>query len=233
MSHPQAPKQLHYGWVMALAFGMMLGGLACLYCRPTAGPGHGIWLFVLFGTLFSTPLFGGVLSIWLCATWGVYGETRPWLGRTWVALLPSLMLFGYGAASIATVPPSPQRHFQEYFHADLPSDVRNLRVAPPLLTDRGHVYFAFKCSKQSTSDLIKELAMEPSPDEHVSGMKEVFLRFAPDWTKQDWEDSLQFGRTDRTGTGYILVTDPSMECVLVHRNPLWSKGEEQLAGTVE
>lgn len=230
MSTATAPRRLHYAWIVVLAFVLLFGGLACLYCQHTPGPCHEIWPFVLFGTLFSTPLFGGVLSIWLCATWGVFGETRPWRGRTWVAMLPALFFFGYGVASIAMDPPSTQRHFQRYFHTDLPVDARNIKVLPPTLTDPGYAYFAFSCSKQSTSALIKELAMEPGPDEHVIGMEILFSRIAGDWSKQDWEKSLQYGKSERTGTGYILITDALMERVLVTRQPLLSKSEEELSG---
>lgn len=228
MTDSQAPKRLHYAWVVVLAFVLMFGGLACLHYQHTPGPGHEIWPFVLFGALFSTPLLGGVLSIWLCATWSVFGETRPWRGRTWVALLPALFFFGYVAVTLAADPPSPQRQFQRYFHADLPVDARNIKVLPPALPDPGYAYFAFSCSKQSTSALIKELVMEPGPDEHVSGMEILFSRIAGDWSKQDWEKSLQFGKSERTGTGYILVTDALMERVLMTRQPLLSKSEEEM-----
>lgn len=228
---PQAPKRLHYAWVVAMGFSLMFGGLACHYCQHTAGPGHGIWLYVLIGTLFSSLLFGLGLSFWLSVTWDVFGDTCPWRWRTWVALLPALIFFGYNAAAIVTAPPSPQRHFLEHFHAELPTDARNIKVLPPALPDPGYVYFAFGCSKQSTQTLIMKLKAEPIENE--VGLELMFFRIARDWSALDWEKSLFFMKVARTGTGYILLTDASMEQVLVARDPGWAKSEEELAGKVE
>ncbi len=230
MTDTQAPKRLHYAWVVVLAFVLMLGSFACWMTQGTAGPGYETEVFMLFvvsGTLVAGVLWGWMLLLWLWMIWGSYGEARAWRGRAWLALSPVLIFFGYCVIFLAIDPPSPQKHFRSRFQAQLPADARDIECSAPRLNDAGYFNYAFRCSKQSTLALIHDLAAEPA--ENVEGVEAMFTAkiggVARDWSIQDWRNALCFVKGDRHGTGYILMTDVAMERVVVGRDPLWSKSE--------
>ncbi len=234
MDTATAPKRLHYAWVTTLALALMLGSFACCITQGTAGPGYEtkvFVVFVVFGALVAGVLWGWVLLLWLLMIWGVCDKARSWRRRAWLALSPALIFFGYCVISLAADPPSPQKHFPSRFQAQLPADARDIECSAPRLNDAGYFNYAFRCSKPSTLTLIHDLAVEPA--ENVEGIEAMFTTkiggVARDWSIQDWRNALCFVKGDRNGTGYILLTDVAMERVVVGRDPLWSKSDEESA----
>ena len=223
------PKRLHYAWVTTLALALMLGSFACWITQRTAGPGYETEVLVVFGAFILGFQWGWTLLLWLLMIWGVCDKARSWRGRAWLALSPALIFFGYCVISLAIDPPSPQKHFPSRFQAQLPADARGIEFSAPRWTDAGHYNYAFRCSKPSTLALIHDLGVEPA--ENVEGIEAMFTTkigaVARDWSIQDWRNALFFVKGDRDGTGYILMTDVAMERVVIGRDPLWSKSEEE------
>ncbi len=177
----------------------------------------GMTMFV--GLLFSVPLL-----IWLVIIWGIYGENRAWRGRAWLALLPSALLFSGNILETAFQPPREQRlrkRFQLMFHAELPTDARNIDATYPTLADSGHVDFVFRCSKASAYALITAMNLKAG-----EGEPPHYSRLAPERSEQLWIDTVFFFRVDRRGVGYLLITDSRMELIVMARNPLFAKSED-------
>lgn len=230
MSDAQAPKRLHYGWVVTLAFGMMIVGFYLGLVQLTAGPGYGGEYFISFMLMACAFIGGPLLLTWLLVILGLSCLPILQRWRTWLALSPALLLFGYGLVTLILNPPSPQRKFQRMFHATLPTDARNIQVAQGGVADSGgNLDFAFVCSAQSTQALIHELGLKPIETKEVALWSST--RIVPEWSINEWKGVQRFskvehvGRPGRAGTGFILITDASMERVFVRRSPLFDPVE--------
>ncbi len=226
MSDAQATRRLHYGWVVVLAFVMLMGGFYLGLVQETAGPGYGGKYFISGMLMIVACVFCPLLLTWLLVILGLscLPLLRRW--RTWLALSPALLLFGYGLVTLILNPPSPQRKFQRMFHATLPTDARNIQVAQGGVADSGgDLDFAFVCSTQSTQSLIHELGLKPIETKEVALWSST--RIVPEWSINDWKGVQRFskvehvGEPSRAGTGFILITDSLMERVFVRRRPLF------------
>lgn len=176
-------------------------------------------------SFFVIPAFvicGIALLIWQGIIWAIFGKSRPWRGRTWLALMPSVIVLGMGIDALIFNPASPQKQFHRAFHASLPTDVRNLQVAPRSLTDLGgDLDYAFECPKDATLALIKELKWKP-----IGNEKDIRIygsRIVREWSIRDWKNARQFVKfepvKDRVfaGYGFFLITDASMERTFIRR----------------
>jgi hypothetical protein len=226
MTDSQAPDRLNYGWVVVLAVGMLLVGLQVSFYQMGASSEAGkmAWGNTLtFGLVLSLPLL-----VWLVVVWGVYGEKRPWRGRTLLALLPSALLLASMVVPLAWQPSKEQRlreRFRAMFHADLPADAREIDATYPTLADSGFVDFVFRGSRESTQALVKAMNMELQ-----EGVPPHYSRLEREWSDQRWMDALWFISSDKNDVGYMLITDPRMERVLVTRDPLFAKSEDEMHG---
>lgn len=230
MTGSQTPKHLHYAWVMLLALMLMAGGSACLVMQASAGPLHWNGVLILATTLYVTLFWSLILLLWLVVAWNVFDRFPRWRKRTLATLLPTMVFFGSAVTMLIVAAPSPQRIFRRYFQAPLPAEATSIKIAGPTPANAGYINAAFTCSKQSTLNLINELRADPVG--HYADAEFIFtsriMGVAHDWSPKDWETSLCFVRTDRNGTGYILVTDAAMQRTLVARDPLWAKSEDEL-----
>lgn len=208
---------------MALAFGMMLGGL--FWSMMLSSPSSHVFDWAWFMTAFMGTILALPLTVWLGAIWGTYRAKRSWRGRTLLALLPSSLLFATTVLEAARQPPREKQlrqNFRVLFNAEIPMDARKADRTAPTLADSGHVDFIFQCSKQSTLDLIRAMDLKPQ-----EGEPQHYSRIALEWAKSDWKNALSYMRVDREGTRHLLITDSSMERVLMSRWPGWAKSENE------
>lgn len=218
MSSSEAPKRLHYGWVIALAHVAFMGGFfGDLMLYPAS---RGVFDFAWSMTVVATIPASIILCIWLAVVWLVYGPKRPWHGRTWVALLPSLFIVASAVfhASSYSREEHMRKIFYAYFAAEIPPDAKEMDVSAPTLADSGNKAFVFRCSKESTLGLIKAMKVELQ-----QGEPSPVTRLALDWSDERWRDARAYERVDDEGTQNRLITGSSMESVLVTRWPDWAK----------
>lgn len=226
MSSSESPKRLHYGWVMVLAFGLLIAGLTLFFLQAGSGPRYEDPSFIMMLVAFSTMVCGFFLLLWLGIIWRVFESGRQARRRVWAAVIPPLLLVVFATAGLVKDPPSPQRMFHALLKVPMPPDAREIGVTP-LFFAGGPKEFAFRCSKQSTLDLIKSLDLEA-----IEETPSFFSHVAKDWEAAGWKDSLLFLKTDKKGVGYILITDTAMERVVMQRDLLFAKTEEELDGKV-
>jgi hypothetical protein len=210
MSDPQAPKRLHYGWVMALAFGMMLGGVfwSCVLVSASSR----IFEWAGFMTAMAGMALGLPLLAWLGVIWCVYNFKRSWRGRAMLALLPSGIMFAFALYGAVTQPSREQRlrqHFKRVFQAEIPADAYETDVRPPIF-DAWNMEFTFRCSKESTLTLIKAMKAERR---HVEAPRSNLL--VRDWSADRWHDMQAYEHVDQKGNQNILITGALMESVSV------------------
>lgn len=219
-------NRLKYRWVVTIASVLLIGGTFCRSARRGAGLGYdsvmnaGIW--AVDWAMFSL-LFGMFLAIWLVGSWALLKFGFSWRGRTWVAILPTLGFFLFQSATILIEPPSPQSYFEERFGAKLPADARSVEVTRPRMTDPGYVEFAFEGSKESTLHLIEAIRLEPVDME--SKPLGAYFRVGHDWQADQWEEAKKYTKINRSGTGYLLISDRDMKRIIVVRDPLYAKSE--------
>lgn len=219
-------NRLKYRWVVTIASVLLIGGTFFRSARRGAGLGYGsamdagIW--AVDWTMFSV-LFGMFLAIWLVGSWALLEFGFSWRGRTWVAILPPLVFFVFQSATLLIDLPSPHRYFEEIMGAKLPVDARSIEVTYPTFTDPGYVEFAFEGAKETTLALIEAMKLEPIDME--SGPLGIYFRVGRDWQADQWEEAKKYTKINRSGTGYLLISDRDMERVIVVRDPLYAKSE--------
>lgn len=223
MPTSEPAKRLHYGWVMAMAFGLLVAGLTLGVVKVGAGFRYEHPPFIVGMVIFGALMFGPILLLWQVIIWKAFDIGRRWRGRAWMAMLPALLLLLYTSTRFIANPPSPQKTFSAVMQVEMPSDAREIDTSQLALGDMRE--FMFRCSKQSTLQLIKALELEAMEESPAFGSY-----VAKDWMKEDWKDAQSYLRVDKRGTGYILITDTGMERVVVQRHPGFSKSEEELNG---
>lgn len=225
MPTSEPAKRLHYGWVVVIAFSLLVAGLTLGVAKVGSGFRYEHPPFIVGMTIFATLIFGFFLLLWQVIIWKAFDVGRRWRGRTWVAMLPALLLLLYTSARFIADPPSPQKTFRAVMQVEMPSDAQEIATSQLSLGDMRE--FMFRCSKQSTLHLIKTLGLEAWEE------SPAFVSYvAKDWVKADWKDAQSYIRLDKRGTGYILITDTGMERVVVQRHPGFAKSEEELNGSV-
>lgn len=198
MSDPQAPKQLHYGWVMALAFTLAMSGIFIALVQSEASSeaveSAGFWM------LIATPVTGIFSLIWFGVVWVLFRWQRQWLGRAWLALLPSLLLLSAVAIHSVSRPSREQRirqSFQNAFGIPLPSQAFEIDISPHAFGS-GVVTFAFRCPPETTQALLKSMNFEKNLNEGVTPM-----------------ESYWYSRRDPNGMQWSLLSNLDMDNVEV------------------
>lgn len=215
----QAAKRFHYGWVTVIAFGLLAGGLLQLMLQAGPGAGHGGLPMALIGVVIGIVVYGMILGCWLIIAWII---AKSWRGRTWVALTPALLFCVVQIAYTIANPPSPQRYFRRYFQTEMPADAYEIDVTKPTLggdpTD-----FVFRCSKQSTTKLIRTLRLE-AKERQMGILSPLGLM----WMVTHGEDARYFFKVNHKGSGIFLATDPAMQRILVSDQPFVAEWEKDL-----
>lgn len=224
MNAPASSKRLHFAWVAVMA--LVMTGMALFGSAYNATESSQAGTFAYTMVIVMGPFFAAGLGVWLLLAHGICRRQPAWRWRTHLALLPSVfLLIGTAVASLIQPPREQrlQRHFEALFHAPLPTGARGIDVTCPRLSDGGHVDFAFTCPKASVEKLVAAMSLEKA-----EGEPPHFTRLDCALKRQGWKDLTWFWKADKAGCGYLLITDPTMEHVVVARNPLFSKSEDEL-----
>ncbi|MBE2287265.1 MAG: hypothetical protein IAE77_27675 [Prosthecobacter sp.] len=218
MSTSQAPKRLHYGWVVVLAQLTFIG--SCFWDLTLYPSSEGVLAFACYMTAIITIPAAFILGIWLLIVWLVYASRRIWHGRTWLGLLPSafMLVSALFHASTYSREDGIRKLFVEYFAVEIPPDAEGMDVSAPTLAYSGNKAFTFRCSKQSTVALIKALKMEP----HHQRAPFLSHPLVPDWTDEHWQSAHLYEYVDDEGTQNRLITVGSLESVLITRWPFYT-----------
>ncbi len=214
--------------VTVTAYVFLIAGSFALFAADTAGPGYGLIANAAPRAVFwamVAPSLGPALAIWLVAVWALFRRNRLWRNRAWIAIAPPVLFLVYRVGFLVVDPPSPQKYFHQTFGVYLPSKFRVIEVAHPTMADPGLVEYAILCSKQCTQSLVERMNLDPVTTEPRAPF--VNFRIAREWNWDAWRTPNQYAKTQRTGTGHILVADGEMERILVCRNPGFAKSEAE------
>lgn len=225
-----APPPLHMGWIVLWSFVLWMAGGTLFFAHSSPGLWEDAVFYVavhLSYALLVRPLVG---ILWTTIIWGVYSACNWRRYRTTLLLLPTNLLLIHGAWLCITDPPSPKRFFAHWFHAALPASAADIKVRPPVPADPGLVSFYFRCSKADSESLVRDMGVLHAnflPGQNIPML--VRLPGAPN--PVDWPGIRYYARRDgKTGTGYIIAANEELEQVVVHRDPLWSKTDDELTG---
>lgn len=224
MRTSEPANRLHYGWVVVIAFSLLVAGLTLGVAEVGSGFRYEHPPLIVGMVIYATLIFGFFLLLWLAVIWKTFDTGRRWRGRAWIAAMPALLLLLYTSTGFIANPPSPQKTFSALMQVEMPSDALEIDTTQLSLGDMRE--FMFRCSKQSTLQLIKALELETMEESLVLGSY-----VAKEWMKADWKDAKSYLRVDKRGTAYILITDTDMEKVVVQRHPGWAKSEDELTGS--
>ena len=194
------PQRLHFGRVMVLAFVLTIAGIFIVLVQSTASSeavgSAGFWMVI------ATPVIGIFSLIWFSVVWVLFRWQRQWHGRTWLALLPTLLLLSDVAIRSVSQPSREQRirqSFQNAFGIPLPPQAFEIDISPPAFGS-GVVTFSFRCPPEATQTLLKSMKFEKNLNEGAVPM-----------------ESYWYSRHDQNGIQWSLLSNLDMDNVEVTR----------------
>lgn len=215
---------MHYAWVALLAWLLwtMAAGLSVLQSGAGLAVVDNLSERMVLWTIIAGLIGALILNGWLFAVWAVYGWLPRWRGRTWVALLPALLLLVAEARKCVFEPPSPQRYFKHVFHANLPEGAKGFAIKHSVLADNG-THFGFSCPRAETEKLIHAMGLTADPN---LGVSPPMLRVQTPLKHLAASELLQFSEPEPRRTfPYALVTDSQMIHVVLMYDPMFDRSE--------